>query len=44
MYAFVRVVDDFVDMCDDPKKYLIGYRPQRSQKRRIVKKVIKKDK
>jgi len=27
-----EVVDDFIDMCDDPKKYLIGYRAPRGRK------------
>ncbi len=43
------VVDDFIDLDDDPKQYLIGYRPQKKNNRKVrnnrngeVKKVINK--
>ena len=31
---FKEVVDDFIDMDEDPKEYVIGYRPSRSNKRK----------
>ncbi len=43
------VVDDFIDLDDDPKQYLIGYRPQKKNNRKVrnnrngeIKKVVSK--